>query len=306
LDAGLLATDAVNVEQMNAAIAAAEMGVPTFLAVADGGSAKTSGIGGLAVGSGASAKTNDTAIGFNSTVTADGSTAVGANTTIDSTNSVAIGADSVVEANAKNGTALGQGASVKTGATNAVALGSGSVATEANTVSVGSVGNERRMVNVAPGVNSTDAVNVSQLNAVDHKTRVNAKNIAKNAHNIAVNRSDIDVNRTTLAQHDTRIKQNQSSINQNRASIESLDRGLNELQDESRAGIAAAAALVELQPTAPGKTMVNLGTAAFKDQAAIGLTMVHRAKKYESLYFNAGASYAGDEMVVRAGCSLEF
>ena len=41
-----------------------------------------------------------------------------------------------------------------------------SVANEANTVSVGSAGNERRVTNVAPGVNGTDATNVNQLNAL--------------------------------------------------------------------------------------------------------------------------------------------
>ncbi|MFX1739975.1 YadA family autotransporter adhesin [Paraburkholderia kururiensis] len=51
-------------------------------------------------------------------------------------------------------------------APNAVALGSGSVASEANTVSVGSAGSERRITNVAPGINPTDAVNMSQLQAV--------------------------------------------------------------------------------------------------------------------------------------------
>jgi autotransporter adhesin len=45
-----------------------------------------------------------------------------------------------------------------------VALGAGSVADQADTVSVGSAGSERRIVNVAPGVANTDAVNVGQLN----------------------------------------------------------------------------------------------------------------------------------------------
>ena len=49
---------------------------------------------------------------------------------------------------------------------NSVALGAGSIASEANTVSVGSPGNERRITNVAPGMNPTDAVNMSQLGAV--------------------------------------------------------------------------------------------------------------------------------------------
>jgi len=46
---------------------------------------------------------------------------------------------------------------------NSVAIGNGSVANEANTVSVGDVGSERRITNVAPAVNDTDAVNLSQL-----------------------------------------------------------------------------------------------------------------------------------------------
>ncbi|WP_062604541.1 YadA family autotransporter adhesin [Caballeronia calidae] len=48
-------------------------------------------------------------------------------------------------------------------ADNSVALGSNSVADQANTVSVGAPDAERRITNVAAGIDSTDAVNVSQL-----------------------------------------------------------------------------------------------------------------------------------------------
>jgi autotransporter adhesin len=68
------------------------------------------------------------------------------------------------QANAANATALGAGA-VASGA-NSVAIGSGSVASAANTVSVGSAGGERRITNVAAGINPTDAVNVSQLTGI--------------------------------------------------------------------------------------------------------------------------------------------
>ena len=44
-----------------------------------------------------------------------------------------------------------------------MAIGSGSTNTAANTVSFGSAGNERRLTNVAAGINQTDAVNVGQL-----------------------------------------------------------------------------------------------------------------------------------------------
>ncbi|MQR02495.1 ESPR-type extended signal peptide-containing protein [Glaciimonas soli] len=54
-------------------------------------------------------------------------------------------------------------AATVTAGTKSVAIGANSVATEANTVSVGAVGSERKIVNVATGVNDTDAVNVGQL-----------------------------------------------------------------------------------------------------------------------------------------------
>ncbi|MFA9441931.1 beta strand repeat-containing protein, partial [Uliginosibacterium sp. sgz301328] len=50
--------------------------------------------------------------------------------------------------------------------TNSAAIGANSVADRANTVSVGSAGNERQIVNVAAGTQDTDAVNVSQLKGV--------------------------------------------------------------------------------------------------------------------------------------------
>ena len=70
-------------------------------------------------------------------------------------------------ATADNATAIG--ANSQATAENSVALGANSVASEANTVSIGSVGNERRLTNVADGVNDTDAVNVRQLNEVSNK-----------------------------------------------------------------------------------------------------------------------------------------
>nr|WP_281247872.1 YadA-like family protein [Paraburkholderia lycopersici] len=91
---------------------------------------------------------NGVALGYGANASEDGATVIGANALGSARNSVALGT---------NATAT---------ATNSVALGAGSIASEANTVSVGAPGNERRITNVAPGINPTDAVNVSQLNAV--------------------------------------------------------------------------------------------------------------------------------------------
>lgn len=80
-----------------------------------------------------------------------------------SEDAIAIGDDSYVGEYSDYSIAIGDDAEVASYTENSVALGAGSYASEPNTVSVGDVGSERRITNVAPGVNGTDAVNVSQL-----------------------------------------------------------------------------------------------------------------------------------------------
>ncbi len=140
-----------------------------FSATGDGTEAATSasGTGSTALGVGASSRSRDTAIGYNARISADGSVAVGADSVVDSENSVAVGADSQVSATAAGGVAIGQNATVLEGADGSVALGQNAVADEAGTVSVGSAGNERRMTNVAAGINTTDAVNLGQVRDVE-------------------------------------------------------------------------------------------------------------------------------------------
>src|SRR6516164_2019367 len=100
--------------------------------------------GAIAIGPGATAgndngslfetQAGDTALGQNSSATVTNGTALGNRATVTGTNSTALGA---------NSTDGGQ----------------------SNVVSVGGVGSERRIINVAPGTAGTDAVNLNQLNA---------------------------------------------------------------------------------------------------------------------------------------------
>ncbi|MBB3905489.1 beta strand repeat-containing protein [Methylobacterium brachythecii] len=86
--------------------------------------------------------------------------ATGANASVGGFGAVASGARS---------TALGNGAT--SSGTNSVALGAGSTdGGVANVVSVGSAGNERRITNVAAGVNATDAANTGQLTALSARS----------------------------------------------------------------------------------------------------------------------------------------
>uniref|UniRef100_UPI0025B66753 ESPR-type extended signal peptide-containing protein n=1 Tax=Burkholderia diffusa TaxID=488732 RepID=UPI0025B66753 len=185
LAAGTEDTDAVNLAQLNAAIANTGSDSPYFKAngAGDGSDAANAvGTGSVAIGS--NARANDKggiAIGDAAAATVD-AVAIGAGADTTSFRSVAIGSQS--RASGADGTSLGYqahstenavalGANSVAAGINSVALGNASEATEANTVSVGSAGNERKIVNVAEGAvteTSTDAINGSQLFATN--TRV--------------------------------------------------------------------------------------------------------------------------------------
>lgn len=108
----------------------------------------------------------------------EGGVAIGSFAVAGAFNSVAIGRGAVVAEGAERGFALGVGSNVYAkegvafgalsrvvaGADGAVALGSYSIATEANTVSVGNGSVKRRLVNLDRGISDHDATTVAQLN----------------------------------------------------------------------------------------------------------------------------------------------
>ena len=96
---------------------------------------------------------------------------IGRGARVQAADAIALGNNAHVEKGATGSVALGEGAVVRAGVTNAVALGKGSVASESNTISVGSATNQRRITNVADGINPHDAVNMRQYNFL--QSRVN-------------------------------------------------------------------------------------------------------------------------------------
>jgi len=90
------------------------------------------------------------------------SVAIGNRASTDATalGSIALGPEATVGANALGSIAIGSNSSAI--GINSVALGAGSIATRDNSVSIGS----RQLTDVAAGTQLTDAVNLSQLNAV--------------------------------------------------------------------------------------------------------------------------------------------
>lgn len=101
-------------------------------------------------------------------------------------NGVALGGNASLN-NAENSVAVGNAASVN-GAVNSVALGANSTVSTDNTVSIGNIGSERKLVNMQGGdisKSSTEAVNGSQLfetreqvNKFDGRINDNASNIS--------------------------------------------------------------------------------------------------------------------------------
>ncbi|MBM6731446.1 ESPR-type extended signal peptide-containing protein, partial [Megasphaera stantonii] len=177
---GTEATDAVNVKQMKAADAVVQKGVDENKDRLDEYEAA-----GIVHGK-VEARPGDTAndsiaLGKDSLVTGNKSIAIGVKARATSSNATAIGDDSHAtnvhssafgqqsHATAEGATALGHNA--RATAKNSVALGANSIADEEDTISVGrSVKDrpeydfQRRITDVAAGINDFDAVNLKQLN----------------------------------------------------------------------------------------------------------------------------------------------
>jgi len=177
-----------------------------------------------------------------------------------------------VASNGGPATATGQGAvaagaGASASANNAVALGAGAVADREDTVSVGRAGGERQITNVAAGVQGTDAVNVSQLN----------ERMA-------------DANAYT----DGRMQDMWDNVN---------DR-FDHASRQANRGIAGAAALVQVTPYLPGKSVLNAGMATYRGETALGVG-VSRWSDNGRVNVNAGVSAArGDRPIFRVGVGV--
>ncbi|MCA1923347.1 ESPR-type extended signal peptide-containing protein, partial [Buttiauxella noackiae] len=152
--------------------AATAIGVGTTAAqnaVAVGAVSAASGLGATAFGTSANAqKTDSLAIGHWSNSTSDYGIAVGSTAVADSADSVALGHSARALSTAPGSVALGAGTTAdRAGMAGGKELFSNTaVASTKGAVSVGDVGSERQITNVAGGTQATDAVNVRQLQAV--------------------------------------------------------------------------------------------------------------------------------------------
>ncbi|NOT71232.1 MAG: hypothetical protein HOP09_08125 [Hyphomicrobium sp.] len=159
-----------------------------------GDGATATGAKSIALGSGAKATASSaTALGDNAQATAADATALGQNATASGIRSTATGFGAT--ASGASSTAMGDGA--KATGKNSVALGAGSTdGGQANVVSVGAAGAERKITNVAAGTvakGSTDAINGDQFWAATQKS-VAVSRVASNALQRSGGTMDGDIN----------------------------------------------------------------------------------------------------------------
>ncbi|EJS4495298.1 trimeric autotransporter adhesin SadA [Salmonella enterica] len=194
-----------------------------------------------------------------------------------------------VDANAQGADSVAIGSSSIAAAENSVALGTNSVADEANTVSVGSSTQQRRITNVAAGVNNTDAVNVAQLKAseagsvryetnADGSVNYSVLNLGDGSGgttrigNVSAAVNDTDA--VNYAQLKRSVEEANTYTDQKMGEMNSKIKGV---ENKMSGGIASAMAMAGLpQAYAPGANMTSIAGGTFNGESAvaIGISMV--------------------------------
>ncbi|EAC1265166.1 autotransporter adhesin SadA [Salmonella enterica subsp. enterica serovar Heidelberg] len=193
------------------------------------------------------------------------------------------------DANAQGADSVAIGSGSIAAAENSVALGTNSVADEANTVSVGSSTQQRRITNVAAGVNSTDAVNVAQLKAseagsvryetnADGSVNYSVLNLGDGSGgttrigNVSAAVNDTDA--VNYAQLKRSVEEANTYTDQKMGEMNSKIKGV---ENKMSGGIASAMAMAGLpQAYAPGANMTSIAGGTFNGESAvaIGVSMV--------------------------------
>lgn len=188
--------------------------------VAVGQSSKADGIFGTALGDSSNALANGSvAISVDSQAKGINSMAMGRNALTTHDNSVALGSDSVSKIEKPVNEATVQSITYSGFAGN----------TPVATVSVGSEGKERQVVNVGAGeisATSTDAINGSQLYLVADQVGKNAQGIKDNAKAIANNTKAIQTNTADIRAAEALIDKNAKNIAENTKYIQAVEKKL--------------------------------------------------------------------------------
>ncbi|EFJ61434.1 YadA family autotransporter adhesin, partial [Escherichia coli] len=225
------------------------------------------------------------------------------------------GADA--NAQGKDSVAIGSGSIAA--ADNSVALGTGSVADEENTISVGSSTNQRRITNVAAGVNATDAVNVSQLKSseaggVRYDTKadgsIDYSNITLGGGNSGTTRiSNVSagVNNNDAVNY-AQLKQSVQETKQytDQRMVE-MDNKLSKTESKLSGGIASAMAMTGLpQAYTPGASMASIGGGTYNGESAVALGVSMVSANGRWVYKLQGSTNSQGEYSAALGAGIQW
>ncbi|EFJ7467226.1 YadA-like family protein [Escherichia coli] len=225
------------------------------------------------------------------------------------------GADA--NAQGKDSVAIGSGSIAA--ADNSVALGTGSVADEENTISVGSSTNQRRITNVAAGVNATDAVNVSQLKSseaggVRYDTKadgsIDYSNITLGGGNSSTTRiSNVSagVNNNDAVNY-AQLKQSVQETKQytDQRMVE-MDNKLSKTESKLSGGIASAMAMTGLpQAYTPGASMASIGGGTYNGESAVALGVSMVSANGRWVYKLQGSTNSQGEYSAALGAGIQW
>ncbi|MDY6167746.1 MAG: YadA-like family protein [Escherichia coli] len=225
------------------------------------------------------------------------------------------GADA--NAQGKDSVAIGSGSIAA--ADNSVSLGTGSVADEENTISVGSSTNQRRITNVAAGVNATDAVNVSQLKSseaggVRYDTKadgsIDYSNITLGGGNGGTTRiSNVSagVNNNDAVNY-AQLKQSVQETKQytDQRMVE-MDNKLSKTESKLSGGIASAMAMTGLpQAYTPGASMASIGGGTYNGESAVALGVSMVSANGRWVYKLQGSTNSQGEYSAALGAGIQW
>ena len=223
------------------------------------------------------------------------------------------------DANAQGVDSVAIGSGSIASADNSVALGTNSVANEADTVSVGSSTQQRRITNVAAGVNNTDAVNVAQLKAseagsvryetnTDGSVNYSVLNLGDGSgsttriSNVSAAVNDTDA--VNYAQLKRSVEEANTYTDQKMGEMNSKIKGV---ENKMSGGIASAMAMAGLpQAYAPGANMTSIAGGTFNGESAvaIGVSMVSESGGW--VYKLQGTSNSQGDYSAAIGAGIQW
>jgi autotransporter adhesin len=196
------------------------------------------------------------------------------------------------------------------------------VADRADTVSVGSAGNERQITNVAAGTADTDAVNVGQMNsAISTTTKGTVRydtnkdgSIDYGSVTLGGGTGDTTIHNVaagTVATDAANVGQVQQAMDWSKGytdqRFDQLDGEMQRIGHRADAGVAAALAAAGLpQAYEPGRSMAAVSAGSFRGESsiAIGVSTISEGGRW--VYKVAGSANTRGDAGVSIGAGMQW